>query len=83
MCECGGAARNIGDFCVHYIKCIHVTGVAWYKKLKPWNEVESWERQIGNRWSIPTAQTIFEVSSCAPVVTVICLFASLSNKLPV
>lgn len=63
MCECGGAARNIGDFCVHYVKCLHVTAVAWYTKLKPWNEVESWELQIGNRWSIPTAQAIFDVSS--------------------
>ena len=61
MCECGVAASSIGDFCIHFVKCLHATAVPWYTKLKPWNEVQAWEKQIGKQWTLPSAQDIYEV----------------------
>ena len=61
MCECGVAASSIGDFCIHFVKCLKTTAVPWYTKLKPWNEVQAWELQIGKQWTLPSAQDIYEV----------------------
>ena len=61
-CECGRVATTKVT-CKHFKRGLMACQADWRDKVKPWQTVESWEKQQGRLWDPLTAQEILDATN--------------------